>query len=576
MTLIQFLLTVLLITLSFASNSEINFSEITKDIIIEESNLQPYTNDLEEDATMRLTLILDSGREYNIENVPCRKGKGQFTWFVPNSIPENSVGHFEYTVFTDDGEITGSTGKVKFFYSSSSSSSNNNSSSSSTSSTSSSDSNSSSSSSSSSSSTSSAESSGKDSSSSLSASSTTTSQKAPNEASNLSPDKIILSTNSTNIQNGNDTVADAQGQESPVNNSPQQLINDESSQTTENSFNSENKASEGVNGNVNGNDENSKYLMYIGGGSGIVFVALTGLFIAYKVKSKRSLSNYEFDSRPYNNTSMDNSQVPNLLNGNLAPVNILGSPSFNDVPSKGGNYGLYNNNNNPKSYRVPGNDNGNSGLLLSPAFSNLSGNMNNTSFYNSPNVNKDKSKRNTYEMISPYDPRETSYQNFTGNFEDSLVLDNNGIINLNSNQNMNLNVDINKKLPKSENYCANPRSGSLPRNRVPNDIAVPLMTDEDNEESKKNYRSSILSYISSNRGSYYGGVAEHSISHILLNQVCTVAYASQPENEDELYLCVGDKVKILEVYDDGWAYSLHISSGLEGMIPLNCTAEYYQ
>jgi len=318
--------------------------------------------------------------------------------------------------------------------------------------------------------------------------------------------------------------------------------------------------------------------MYIGGGSGIVVVAVTGILIAYKVKSKRNLKDYEFDSRPYNNTSMDISQVPNLLNGSLTPVNILGSPAFTDA-SKNSQYGLYSNNNNPKSYRVPNIESGNSALLLSPSMSNYSNtNMNNSYFNNSQQQQKDKSKRNTYEMISPYDPRETSY-NFSGNFDESLVLDNNGIINLNSNQSMKLGVDygMKKTLPKSENYTANPRSGSLPRNRVPNNIEVPLMTDGDEEENKRNYRNSILSYISSNRGSYYGAAqAEHSISHILLNQVCTVAYASQPENDDELYLNVGDKVKILEVYDDGWAYSLHISTGLEGMIPINCTAEYYQ
>jgi hypothetical protein len=274
---------------------------------------------------------------------------------------------------------------------------------------------------------------------------------------------------------------------------------------------------------------------------------------------------------------MDISQAPNLLNGSLTPVNILGSPNFNSETSKTSQYGLYNSNNNPKSYRVPNIESSGSALLLSPSFSNFSTNLNNSYYNNSQQ--KDKSKRNTYEMISPYDPRETSYQNFSGNFDESLVLDNNGIINLNNNPTMKLGVDVGMKktLPKSENYSANPRNGSLPRNRVPNDIQVPLMGDEDDEEAKKNYRSSILSYISSNRGSFYGAAqAEHSISHILLNQVCTVAYASQPENDDELYLCVGDKVKILEVYDDGWAYSLHISSGLEGMIPLNCTAEYYQ
>jgi len=527
MSFIQLFLVVLFITFTLASNSELHFSDLGGEVVIGKEKLQVYTNDLDEEGTMEIRLILEDDHEYNLSSMVCRVGKGQFNWTPPKNIQDGTKGVFKYTVKVDGEEFSGTSDKMKFVSSSSKSSSE---------STSSSDSN--------------------------EKSTSTSSQTAPSEASVVSPDKVIINSNSTNIQNGNNTVADNKDQQQ---NNVQQPLNNNGQAGQ----NNDNKTVDGVNSTPN--DDNNKYLIYIGGGSGIVVVALTGLFIFYKVKSRRSLSEYEFDSRPYNNTSMDISQMPNFLNGNLAPVNILGSPSFNDT-SKGSQYGLYNNNNNPKSYHVPNIEAGGSGLLLSPDLSNMTSN-----FYNTSQKEKDKSKRNTYEMISPYDPRETSYQNFNGNFDESLVLDNNGIINLNSNSNMNLNVDINSKLPKSENYCANPRSGSLPRHRVPNEIAVPLMNGGgDDEESKKNYRSSILSYISSNRGSYYGGNADHSISHILLNQVCTVAYASQPENEDELYLKVGDKVKILEVYDDGWACALQISTGLEGMIPLNCTAEYYQ
>jgi len=567
MTLIKLFLVVLFVTLSLATNSEINFSNLDEEIIIGKERLQAYTNDLEEEGTMVLKLILESGKEYNLSSMLCRVGKGQFNWVPPNSIPDNSVGVFEYVISVDGDEFTGTSEKMRFVLTPSSSSDT-------------------SSPSTDSSSTSSADTSSSDTSSSDTSSSNTTTRTtttrtttktterrttttAPKSSSTETIDNTLDNTIDTNSQNGNDAAIGMPEQQ--FNSTPQQPVGQTNDSTTQNN------SIQGV--DSSSNPENKNYLIYIGGGSGIVVVALTGLFVAYRVKSRRSLSEYEFDSRPYNNTSME---MPALLNGNLTSVNVIGSPNYLDTP-KGNQYNN-NYNNGPMGYRGP---NANNNGYVSPSLSDHSSNLD-TTFYNSPrqganndaanNSNNSSNKRNTYEMISPYDPRETSYQNYSGNYDDSLVLDNNnGIINLNSNPNTNLNVDINSKVPSSENYSANPRCGSLPRNRVPEDIAVPLMSDEEDEETRRNYRSSILSYISSNRGSFYGDAsAEHSISHILLNQVCTVAYASQPENEDELYLCVGDKVKILEVYDDGWAYSLHISSGLEGMIPLNCTAEYYQ
>jgi len=572
MTLIKLFLVVLFVTLSLATNSEINFSNLDEEIIIGKERLQAYTNDLEEEGTMVLKLILESGKEYNLSSMLCRVGKGQFNWVPPNSIPDNSVGVFEYVISVDGDEFTGTSEKMRFVLTPSSSS---DTSSPST------DSSSTSSADTSSSDTSSSDTSSSDTSSSNTTTRTTTTRTttktterrttttAPKSSSTETIDNTLDNTIDTNSQNGNDAAIGMPEQQ--FNSTPQQPVGQTNDSTTQNN------SIQGV--DSSSNPENKNYLIYIGGGSGIVVVALTGLFVAYRVKSRRSLSEYEFDSRPYNNTSME---MPALLNGNLTSVNVIGSPNYLDTP-KGNQYNN-NYNNGPMGYRGP---NANNNGYVSPSLSDHSSNLD-TTFYNSPrqganndaanNSNNSSNKRNTYEMISPYDPRETSYQNYSGNYDDSLVLDNNnGIINLNSNPNTNLNVDINSKVPSSENYSANPRCGSLPRNRVPEDIAVPLMSDEEDEETRRNYRSSILSYISSNRGSFYGDAsAEHSISHILLNQVCTVAYASQPENEDELYLCVGDKVKILEVYDDGWAYSLHISSGLEGMIPLNCTAEYYQ
>ena len=564
------------------NKTEIYFSNLDEEIIIGKERLQAYTNDLEEEGSMVLKLILESGKEYNLSSMVCRVGKGQFNWVPPNTIPDNSVGVFEYVINVDGDEFSGTSEKMRFVSTPSSSSDT----------TSSSDPSSSSDSSLSSVPSSSNTSSSSD----VTSSSSTTKRTTTTRISTTTTERRKTTTTSKSsstetidsIDNISDNNFDSNSQNGNGNafGMPEQPLNSTSQQPAGNTNDSitQNKSFQGVD-NSN-NPENKNYLIYIGGGSGIVVVALTGLFVAYRVKSRRSLSEYEFDSRPYNNTSME---MPALLNGNLTSVNVIGSPNYLDTP-KGNQYGgLYNNNNNynnnsSMSYRGP---NTNNNGYVSPSLSDQSSNLD-TTFYNSPkqgvkgdaanNSNNSNNKRNTYEMISPYDPRETSYQNYSGNYDESLVLDNNnGIINLNGNPNMKLNVDINSKIPNSENYSANPRCGSLPRNRVPEDIAVPLMSDEEDEEARRNYRSSILSYISSNRGSFYGDAsAEHSISHILLNQVCTVAYASQPENEDELYLCVGDKVKILEVYDDGWAYSLHVSSGLEGMIPLNCTAEYYQ
>jgi len=425
---------------------------------------------------------------------------------------------------------------------------------------------------------SSSHSSSSDSSDSHSSSSSSDSSSSNGEGENVSTSQLTSSEqfdNTSTTINGNNTLS-----ELPQQDSQDSTTTDEQKITQPDLSNPEALANLQTNDSNTLNDkltQNKTMLMYIGGGSGVVVVAVTGLLIFNKVKSKKSLNDYEFDQRPYNNgnNSMDMSQ-PSLLNGNLAPATLYGFPdnnnnnNFNNGTFKSGQYNFSSN------YNAPNNGS----LHITPPAMNY-GSYNNVNKNNGFfNDYQQDSKRNTYEMISPYDPTETSYQNYNYNFNDNLVLDNNGMINVNSNNPyMNVGVDVGMKrsLPRSDNYSANPRNGSLPRNKVPENVKAPLMNYNRNENNNRDYRSSILSYISSNRDTFYDAAkAEHSVNHNLLNQICTIAYASQPENDDELYLCVGDKVKILEVYDDGWAYSLHISSGLEGMLPLNCTAEFYQ
>ncbi|KAJ3081863.1 Sorbin and SH3 domain-containing protein 2 [Rhizoclosmatium hyalinum] len=49
-----------------------------------------------------------------------------------------------------------------------------------------------------------------------------------------------------------------------------------------------------------------------------------------------------------------------------------------------------------------------------------------------------------------------------------------------------------------------------------------------------------------------------------------VIYAFEPERSDEIFLRVGDKIKITKAYDDGWAYGTNFSSGETGNFPLDC------
>lgn len=93
---------------------EIDFIDIDDDIVIGKEKLQAYTNDLEEEGTMELKLVLENGKIFNLSSMACRVGKGQFNWTPPDSIPENSVGVFEYVIYYDDGEFKGTSDKMKF------------------------------------------------------------------------------------------------------------------------------------------------------------------------------------------------------------------------------------------------------------------------------------------------------------------------------------------------------------------------------------------------------------------------------------------------------------------------------
>ncbi|KAJ3204307.1 Sorbin and SH3 domain-containing protein 2 [Entophlyctis luteolus] len=47
-------------------------------------------------------------------------------------------------------------------------------------------------------------------------------------------------------------------------------------------------------------------------------------------------------------------------------------------------------------------------------------------------------------------------------------------------------------------------------------------------------------------------------------------YMFNPANPDEIALRIGDKVSVVQEYDDGWAQGVNISTGSEGLFPLDC------
>jgi len=521
MIIYNILLNLLFVTLSFSRG--LIFENLERGVIAGQENIQSYTNDFEGDGMMVLTLILANGKKYRLTEMLCHKEFGQFSWNPPADIPLGSSGRFYYDVDINGDLHSGEGGEMIFVekYNTVSSS------------------------------TTTPPSKPSEKTKEPVPAKTTTSVKNSSEpTSNPSDNKNSSSSgnssSSSNVQNvdtadievipTNDTIVteDTTGTEPIIpavtSDKPAQIAGVDSKQED------------------SGEKSNGKYLLYIGGGGGLVVVAIAGFLIANKFRSKK-IDEYDIeDSKPFNSASPYNSNVngkypemPNLLNGNLSPVNMYNSPK--DTPINNNGFDLYNNEGNKNSYGMPN--------IGSPSFS--------------PKNN------NNYDNYND-DYRDNYRESYRGDYRDNYRDQKNSIINLNSNPNDDFNIDVRPTMPPKIDFVANPRCGSLPRNKLPNDFNPPM-----NDDNYKSYRNSVLSFISSNRGSYYGAAqAEHTVKHFLLNKVCTVAYVLEPENEDELYLTVGDKVKILEVFDDGWAYALQLDTGLEGMIPLNCTSEYYQ
>ncbi|TPX67787.1 hypothetical protein CcCBS67573_g07408 [Chytriomyces confervae] len=85
---------------------------------------------------------------------------------------------------------------------------------------------------------------------------------------------------------------------------------------------------------------------------------------------------------------------------------------------------------------------------------------------------------------------------------------------------------------------------------------------ERNEFSKRT--SSIYSAVGS-RASLYT-IEERKEEPLLY----TVIHYFQPQLEDEIELCVRDKVRLLEEFNDGWAVVFNLETDEEGMVPLRC------
>ncbi|KAJ3233414.1 Sorbin and SH3 domain-containing protein 1 [Chytriomyces hyalinus] len=53
-------------------------------------------------------------------------------------------------------------------------------------------------------------------------------------------------------------------------------------------------------------------------------------------------------------------------------------------------------------------------------------------------------------------------------------------------------------------------------------------------------------------------------------QLLTAVENFRPERDDEITLFEGDKVKVLQAYDDGWCFVRNVSTGEEGLVPEDC------
>ncbi|KAI8611634.1 hypothetical protein BC830DRAFT_1140373 [Chytriomyces sp. MP71] len=56
----------------------------------------------------------------------------------------------------------------------------------------------------------------------------------------------------------------------------------------------------------------------------------------------------------------------------------------------------------------------------------------------------------------------------------------------------------------------------------------------------------------------------------------TAMFSFSPQQSDEIVLMVGDTVKLIKEYDDGWGYGVNLKTQLEGLFPLDCLEEFSQ
>jgi len=257
MNVFNLFIIILLYSLSFALGAlEIEFLELDKAKVIGVKTLQNYVNNFEENGNMAIQLILENN-SYNLKPLPCHAKRGQFSWTPPDSIPENTYGHFYYEIEIGEEKITGKTATMKFVSAPTSSTPSNTSSS-----------NSSSTNSSSSTSSSSKTSSSKYSSDRTTNKSTPTSYDVShNENNNNTENEGFINTVDTQI-----TYVDIPDQnEEPE---PEPETEPEPEPEPESSPDESNK--------------NGKLYIIIGSGcSGLFVIALAGVFIFNRFKSKR-------------------------------------------------------------------------------------------------------------------------------------------------------------------------------------------------------------------------------------------------------------------------------------------------
>ncbi|KAJ3233451.1 hypothetical protein HDU81_002251 [Chytriomyces hyalinus] len=93
---------------------------------------------------------------------------------------------------------------------------------------------------------------------------------------------------------------------------------------------------------------------------------------------------------------------------------------------------------------------------------------------------------------------------------------------------------------------------------------------KENDTPDRNEFSKRKSSIHSPAAAGGGRASLYTVDERVDEPLYTVIHYFEPQMEDEIELCVRDKVRMVEEFDDGWAVVVNLETDEEGMVPLRC------